>query len=344
MKEGRDLFFRGGEDMSYVPLSELNFPQNFEKYDIFKAPEYDVKDLSNPYNPVILPKFRYAHDSIGGVNLSCNIKVPYSGDNLTRNKKVTILTGIISSIPNVSQRQTLRETWLKKTSNSIMNFEYIFVLGINENNIIPDYVIEELNVYRDILILPIHDTYKNMIHKVIGLFEFSLKFCGALYTLRANDDVYLRLDDVYSSLKNEQTYSIYAGYFLNDVKVLREEDEINPDFIKSSKVTISQYPADVYPTFTQGNAYILSQDLSSKVSQLIQQPWRKLIADDILTGLIIDSVPGVRRIHVESDFVPDGGRFECDEDSLWEFDVSEDMIRMFYDNDVNGREHCYGIP
>ena len=204
-------------------MEDSNFPEHFSssKFSKFAAPEYYVEDTSDPYTSILLPPFRYSHGSkVGGNNLSCNVNAVNSVEE-NSDSNVVLLIGIISALPNASRRSTIRRTWLKKATDEIgaNNIEYVFILGLPPSLTIPHHIITEMNTHHDILLLPLVDTYSGMIHKVLSLFSFSQKQCSAFYTLRSNDDVYLRLEDVFDTLKSVQPVGVYAGYFLNSVKV-----------------------------------------------------------------------------------------------------------------------------
>jgi len=49
-----------------------------------------------------------------------------------------------------------------------------------------------MNSHYDIVLVNVHDTYSNMIHKVGAALSWGSSSCGATYVARANDDVYLR--------------------------------------------------------------------------------------------------------------------------------------------------------
>ena len=119
---------------------------------------------------------------------------------------------------------------------------------------------------------------------------------------------------------------------------------LQPDanYVKSSKVSVSKYPSNTYPTFAQGNAYALSVDMADTIAELAEQPYRKLIADDILIGLIMDQRQA-RKVLIVSDFVFDSAPFVCSEDAIFHFDVTSEMISQFFENDISNKPQCYSI-
>ena len=108
-----------------------------------------------------------------------------------------------------------------------------------------------------------------------------MRTCGAWYVLRANDDVYLRLEDTASLLFRAGPPSrIYGGLFVDGSSMSVPRSATIPAappgvdtraWVKATKawvVSRSAYPADTYPNFAQGNAYVLSSDLGERVAAL----------------------------------------------------------------------------
>ena len=305
----------------------------------------------------------YAHGNfVGGVGLRCHLRPSFpspassaqADDSSHYPPGAAVAVGIVSALGNRARRDALRRTWLTLPSIAVPSlpsgsFEYAFFLGLDSSRQIPPHVVQEMNEFHDIVVVDIVDTYKNMIYKVVALETWGSRACGASYVLRSNDDVYLNLSVLFRSLLQQVPAGIYGGYFLSDVLVLRPDGggdaaaaaaEVAPE--KSSAVPVSVYPSDVYPVFAQGNAYVLSRDMAEVVVGLSEEPWRRLFADDILVGLLMDG-RRARMVMIQADFAPDGGRNECREGSVFQFDIGVEAMDRMYFNDVNGRPHCEGV-
>ena len=293
----------------------------------------------------------YSHGNhVGGNSKSCFVMYqgpPSADSDPIYPDGAAVAIGIVSALKNRGRRDAIRRTWLRLPELSSPafptgTFEYAFFLGLDEDGEIPIEVVEEMNEFHDIVIVNRVDSYKNMIYKVVSIFLWGSRSCGASYILRSNDDVYLSLASIFSYLLKEVPVNMYVGHFLTDILVLRPEDETSPTFEKSSQISYSTYPSDVYPPFAQGNAYILSRDLSDVVTSLIDSPWRRLFADDLLVGLMMDSNQA-RKVLIKADFALDGGRNVCSDDSLFHFDVTVESMDSIFRNDVEGRRHCEGV-
>jgi len=134
---------------------------------------------------------------------------------------------------------------------------------------------------------------------------------------------------------------------VEDVKVLRPVDEWNPANKKSSAISRAVYPSDVFPTFAQGNAYILSLDLAEKVAEIGDAKsfgWYrfKLFADDVMVGLVMEA-EGANRLQIDADFRFDGANSQCSNENYFQFNVDLVSMRTIFDNDVEGRPHCHNV-
>ena len=351
---GSDLFGRRdeAEEMEFVAAGSASLPPTALSYPMFfrrVTSQVDVtraESYKQQFEPVPLSDLEpfYIHgNAVGGVSKACRYQVgdaDYNRAAYDDDGHPAFAIGIVSALGNFDRRQTIRSTWLNhpellKTKSGHRKHEYAFFVGLDSaTGSIPASIVEEMNTYHDIVVVNKVDTYKNMIYKVVALFDWGARTCMATYVCRCNDDVYLRFGKVFLSLFHEYVpTNIYAGYFMDEVKVLRPEEEWNGHNEKSSQVSRSTYPADVYPVFAQGNAYILSSDLASLVVDLKNQPWRKLFADDLLVGLIMDQSLA-KRVLIHSDFVTDGADFVCTEDAFFHFDISSNQMRALYQNDL----------
>ena len=73
-----------------------------------------------------------------------------------------------------------------------------------------------MSLHRDIHIVNVTESYKATWHKVRAIFHWGAHTCGAWYVLRANDDVYLRLEATVSGLyKAGPPSRVYAGLFVD---------------------------------------------------------------------------------------------------------------------------------
>ncbi|GMI40567.1 hypothetical protein TrCOL_g3623 [Triparma columacea] len=354
-KEGRDLWGREreGEGMVWVDRGEKTLPERAQEFGEFWEEGVGGGGKGGGegrggFKNVTLGRLKDHYRNggrVGGNGLKCGYETGVGTDG----PGARVAIGVVSARGNRGLRDAIRETWLRhgelgELEGSGITWEYAFFVGLDGEGYVGKELVDEMNQFGDIVVVGEEDTYRNMIEKVVAIFEWGAN-CKATYIARVNDDVYLRLGAVLRTLFSPPVLpaSIYAGYFITSVSVLRPSPPPPGSRapVKNSAVNVSTYPSDVYPDFAQGNGYIISADLVPGLCEWIRGR-RERFADDIMVGLYMDGV-GATKVMVETDFVSDGGAFVCREESFWHFDVGEEIIRKIWDNEVNGRRRCEGI-
>lgn len=249
-----------------------------------------------------------------------------------------VALGIASAVDHTLARNAMRQTWLQSSVASR------FFVALPESGVLPGTVVHEMTTHRDVAVLNFTDTYKATVYKVVAIFRWGVRRCGAWYVARANDDVYLRLGPTLNLLYQVPPSRVYAGRFLTGMPVPRADGLRLPPganeeewraAIKAWTVERRDYPADVYPTFAQGNAYVLSRDLADAVGSLVDKPWIRLtLPDDVLTGLVVDAATAGNpvRIDVPADYELEGKWTSCTDTALWHFNIHfEHMYDLAHD-------------
>ena len=164
------------------------------------------------------------------------------------------------------RRAKIRETWASRKTCEYTNamndarvkdlkWILVFVLGKagkdeDEQNI------EEAKKYNDMIIGDISDNYLNSIFKLyMGQLWASL--FGAKYTLKTDDDVYVRIPKVIEYLVSEGSPSrFYGGATYHGTSLIVSR-------WPGGKWSISKkyFPEDVFPPFNAGAFFLLSADL-----------------------------------------------------------------------------------
>jgi len=108
------------------------------------------------------------------------------------------------------------------------------------------------------------------------------------------------------------------------------------------------WPSDACPTFAQGNAVILSNDLALAVGRLVEEvPWRRLtfVADDILIGQIVDQSVGsnVHHLHFPTSYDHEGSKLTCDSTAEWFVNIKTEVIYELHANVLEGKDKCRGM-
>ncbi|KAG5896389.1 hypothetical protein JTB14_009594 [Gonioctena quinquepunctata] len=247
-----------------------------------------------------------------------------------RNPDLIIL--ILSAPGNLVKRKTIRETWLKltpqtesKTNEERFKTKHYFVigsLGLN-NEQIEQSRTEQLQ-FKDILMLPMYDSYKNMTYKVKQSFEWlDEQFdygLGFRYVLKCDDDSFVNLNISHRANRIEKMYinsekdtflrlmegkqstttvnvqtnnkaernnlNLYWGYFSGGARIKTKGKWKERDWIAS----------DRYIPYALGGGYLLSKSLISYIAKNAEN-LRSFNAEDVSVGLWLISVNNILRIH-----------------------------------------------
>ena len=269
--------------------------------------------------------------------------------------EIAIAIGIISALKNRDLRNAARETWLNSLHMD-KNIEYKFFLGVDENGSIPSEVRVEATKYRDMIFTQVPDAYGSISFRAVSIFQWGVEQCGAHYIVRANDDVYLRVNKIFESLRKFPPVNIYAGHMfeagaaivvrpeqVNYECTSKKECKIREKTRKAQAVSIATYPSDKYPAFAQGNAVILSRDLAQEVASLARKPYVSIFCDDVMIGTMVSRFHP-RYVHIKADMSLHESGTLCSDDAINHFDIGPESMRILFSNDnVENLAQCHGL-
>jgi hypothetical protein len=92
----------------------------------------------------------------------------------------------------------------------------------------------------------------------------------------------------------------------------------------------------------QGNAYVLSRDLAEEVAAVCERPWIKLIADDVLVGMLVAKL-NPRFLDWKADMVFNSDNTQCTDGADHHFNVPPKAMFALYDNHKRKVPQCNGI-
>lgn len=142
-------------------------------------------------------------------------------------KSPELIVLILSAPDNFAKRNTIRETWLKLEHRARVHvkFKHFFVIGGLGLSVAGNKAVnnEQLK-YNDVLILPLHDSYKNLTQKVLKSFEwlqghYELFDVDFKYVLKCDDDSFVRIDNLMQELA--QIELIYLKTDFEDLKLMK---------------------------------------------------------------------------------------------------------------------------
>ncbi|XP_054721314.1 beta-1,3-galactosyltransferase 5-like [Uloborus diversus] len=210
--------------------------------------------------------------------------------------KLSLLILVISAVPNIIQRVTIRETWgsIASASNNTGPIRLGFLLGSTTSEELQQRVRAEATHFGDIIQQDFMDTYRNLTLKSIMLLKWAKEFCpNVQYVLKTDDDMYINVPNLIDFLIKTPTKSnIMYGYLFRKAKPNR-----NP----SHKwfVPKSQFAADMFPDYLSGTGYVMSRDVVPKLLESVYVVQFFLMEDIFITGFCAGE-SRISRHHVKS--------------------------------------------
>jgi hypothetical protein len=124
---------------------------------------------------------------------------------------VAFALGIITAPRHVKHRAAIRKTWLRLPNKYNHTFVYRFFIGTQHDGTVDPKVSKEADQFGDIVVIGAREGYANIKYKAIAIFRWGVRQCGAYYVMRANDDVFLRLEPLMAKLYSQPPTLVYAG-------------------------------------------------------------------------------------------------------------------------------------
>ncbi|CAF4161700.1 unnamed protein product [Adineta steineri] len=207
-----------------------------------------------------------------------------------KNMNNRILIAIKTAANNYIQRQIVRQTWLIEVKEH--HIPYVFVLGSTNDEKLIDEILDEDNIYNDLLIGKPVDNYYNLTLKAMFIFAWTKVHCPSRWLFYVDDDTIINAQQVidFISLRknvlNRVLYCHMGQHFARR----------NPQ----SKwfVPMSIWEPALYPKYCQGWGWLIPPNVLSllhdtSISNLTEP---KLWIDDVFMTGIVAEVAGIELI------------------------------------------------
>ncbi|KAL6292907.1 hypothetical protein ACE6H2_001049 [Prunus campanulata] len=214
------------------------------------------------------------HDLVVDVEL---LKAP-----ATLKKRLLMLIGVFSTGNNFERRMALRRAWMQYEAVRSGDVAVRFFIGLHKNSQVNIELWREAEAYGDIQLMPFVDYYSLISLKTIAICIFGTKILPAKYIMKTDDDAFVRIDEVISSLKGKATNGLLYGLIAF---------ESAPDREKGSKWYIDnkEWPHASYPPWAHGPGYIISRDIAKFIVHGHQESDLKLFKlEDVAMGIWIE--------------------------------------------------------
>lgn len=197
-------------------------------------------------------------------------------------KRLVMLVGVFSTGNNFERRMALRRSWMQYDAVRSGDVAVRFLIGLHKNMQVNFQLWREAQAYGDIQLMPFVDYYSLISLKTIAVCILGTKILPAKYIMKTDDDAFVRIDEVLTSLKGKASNGLLYGLISFDSEPHRNKD--SKWFISSE-----EWPHASYPPWAHGPGYIISRDIGKFIVQGHQERELKLFKlEDVAMGIWIE--------------------------------------------------------
>ncbi|CAA0834677.1 Beta-1-3-galactosyltransferase 15 [Striga hermonthica] len=204
---------------------------------------------------------------------------------ITPKKVMDLFVGIFSTANNFKRRMAVRRSWMQYPEVRSGQVAVRFFVGLHKNQMVNEELWNEARTYQDIQLMPFVDYYSLITWKTIAICVFGNEVVSANYIMKTDDDAFVRVDEILSSLQRINTsQGLLYGLINTDSQPHRSPDSkwyISPE----------EWPHDEYPPFAHGPGYVVSSDIASTVAKKHREGQFKIFKlEDVSMGIWIDEM------------------------------------------------------
>ncbi|THG03990.1 hypothetical protein TEA_007123 [Camellia sinensis var. sinensis] len=119
-------------------------------------------------------------------------------------KRLEMLIGVFSTGNNFERRMALRRSWMQYEAIRSGNVAVRFFIGLHKNKQVNFQLWKEAQAYEDIQLMPFVDYYSLLTLKTVAICILGTQILPAKYIMKTDDDAFVRVDEVLSSLKGKK--------------------------------------------------------------------------------------------------------------------------------------------
>lgn len=175
-------------------------------------------------------------------------------------KRLELLIGVFSTANNFERRMALRRSWMQYEAVRRGDVAVRFFIGLHKNGQVNLELWKEAEAYGDIQMMPFVDYYSLLTLKTIAICILGIEILPAKYIMKTDDDAFVRIDEVLSSLKEKASNGLVYGQISFESAPHRDKD--NKWYIKPE-----EWPHSSYPPWPHGPGYIISRDVAKFIVQ-----------------------------------------------------------------------------
>lgn len=193
---------------------------------------------------------------------------------LTEHPLILIL--IHSAPKNWHKRNVIRETWGREDRRARM----LFLLGAVSEPSLQHKLVQENNIFQDMVQGNFHDAYRNMTYKHVMAFKWFSYFCSdAKFLLKTDDDVFVNTPTIFDLFEKG---ALDRRNLLLCKKI--ENARASRSFRSKWRVSTKEYSKRFYPTYCPGFSIVYSADTVFRLYKEAQRTPYFWIDDVHVTG------------------------------------------------------------
>ncbi|KAH8233925.1 hypothetical protein KR032_003952 [Drosophila birchii] len=195
---------------------------------------------------------------------------------------IKLMVLISSAMSHDAARMSIRQTWMHYGSRRDVGMA--FVLGRGTNETLNKALTQENFIYGDLIRGNFIDSYNNLTLKTISTLEWADLHCPkARYVLKTDDDMFINVPKLLAFLDKHKDKRTIYGRLAKKWKPIRN---------KKSKyyVSVDQFAAGVFPSFTTGPAYVLTGDIVHELYVRSLKTVYLKLEDVFTTGIVAKSL------------------------------------------------------
>lgn len=199
---------------------------------------------------------------------------------------IDLLILITTTHRNIKARTALRSTWLSLSKNNTANIRYVFLLGETQDTVDRKNIVNENEIFHDIVKEDFIDNYENLTYKTIMGFKWaSIKCVNVKYVMKTDDDVFVNVPNliqtINGSLKDRLNNTVIGDCLTVDYPIR--------DIHSKWYASVESYPEDCYPGYCSGTGYVSSLYVITKVYEISPNvPFFNL--EDVYVSLCINKL------------------------------------------------------
>ncbi|KAI3970925.1 hypothetical protein MKX01_024572 [Papaver californicum] len=174
-------------------------------------------------------------------------------------KSLDLFIGVFSTANNFKRRMAVRRLWMQYDAVRSGVVAVRFFVGLHKNQIVNEELWNEARTYGDTQLMPFVDYYSLITWKTLAICIFETEVVSAKYVMKTDDDAFVCVDEVLSSLNR---ISVTQGLLYSLIN-----SDSHPHRDNDSKWYISpeEWPEESYPPWAHGPGYVVSSDIVKTV-------------------------------------------------------------------------------